>query len=30
MIKATDANIAAVGSQTIVIPGHNLPDVRAL
>ena len=26
MIKATDANIAAVGSQTIVIPGHNLPD----
>jgi len=25
MIKATDANIAAAGSKTIVIPGHNLP-----
>jgi hypothetical protein len=26
MIKAADANIAAAGSKTIVIPGHNLPD----
>ena len=25
MIKAAEANIAAVGSNTIVIPGHNLP-----
>jgi glyoxylase-like metal-dependent hydrolase (beta-lactamase superfamily II) len=25
MIKAAEANIAAVGSETIVIPGHNLP-----
>jgi glyoxylase-like metal-dependent hydrolase (beta-lactamase superfamily II) len=26
MIKATDANIAAVDNQTIVIAGHNMPD----
>src|SRR5262249_26488825 len=26
MIKAADANIAAAGAKTIVIPGHNLPD----
>jgi glyoxylase-like metal-dependent hydrolase (beta-lactamase superfamily II) len=26
MITATEANIAAVGSKTIVIPGHNMPD----
>ena len=26
MIKATEANIAAAGSETIVIPGHNMPD----
>ena len=25
MIKATEANIAAVGAKTIVVPGHNLP-----
>lgn len=26
MIKATEANIAAAGDKTIVIPGHNMPD----
>jgi glyoxylase-like metal-dependent hydrolase (beta-lactamase superfamily II) len=26
MIKAAEANIAAAGDKTIVIPGHNLPD----
>ena len=26
MIKAANANIAAAGANTIVIPGHNLPD----
>jgi glyoxylase-like metal-dependent hydrolase (beta-lactamase superfamily II) len=26
MIKATEQNIAAVGSETIVIPGHNMPN----
>ena len=26
MIKATEVNIAAAGSGTIVIPGHNMPD----
>src|SRR5262249_22516253 len=26
MIKAAEANIAAAGAKTIVIPGHNLPD----
>jgi glyoxylase-like metal-dependent hydrolase (beta-lactamase superfamily II) len=26
MIKAAEANVAAVGNETVVIPGHNLPD----
>lgn len=26
MIKAAEANVAAAGSKTIVIPGHSLPD----
>ena len=26
MIKAANANVAAAGDKTIVIPGHNLPD----
>jgi hypothetical protein len=26
MIKASEANVAAAGNKTIVIPGHNLPD----
>jgi glyoxylase-like metal-dependent hydrolase (beta-lactamase superfamily II) len=26
MIKAANANVAAAGANTIVIPGHNLPD----
>ena len=26
MIKAAEANVAAAGNETAVIPGHNLPD----
>jgi glyoxylase-like metal-dependent hydrolase (beta-lactamase superfamily II) len=26
MIKAANANVAAAGAKTIVVPGHNLPD----